>query len=226
MKTACIASMPCREKGLKRVVAALLPQVDEIRICLNSYRKVPSWLARCPNVKAILTGGISEVQDVGPEGKFFWAEELTGYVLTCDDDIGFPPDYAERMVAAVDKYDGKAIVCVHGEVVGGAGYHYKHGLAEDMPVNKPGTGTCAWNADILHLPKHPAGTIFNVDPRIGLWARENGIPCVAIAREEGWLRVMRGFTNPSVYGNMFLRNSAKAWIRRNGPWTLPPLNHK
>lgn len=85
----------------------------------------------------------------------------TGYVLICDDDLRYPHDFAEHMVAAVDRYDRKALICIAGRVVNGKStsyyrdqewatkYDWRKQLGRDMRVHIPITCAIAFHTDAI-----------------------------------------------------------------------------
>jgi hypothetical protein len=59
---------------------------------------------------------------VGDRGKFraldlSRREHPNGYFLSVDDDILYPPDYVQRSVEAIDRYERAAVVAYHGGVL-------------------------------------------------------------------------------------------------------------
>src|SRR5262249_21870958 len=86
--TASLASVPGRAEPLQAVVAALLPQVDALNVYLNGYEETPPFL----DDDRIVVAHSREHGDRGDAGKFFWAGEVDGYHLLCDDDMGYPAD--------------------------------------------------------------------------------------------------------------------------------------
>jgi len=103
-----MASIPRRVIYLEKIVAGLLPQVDMIHICLNGYKEIPSFLDH-EKIDAFIPSS-----QLGAAGKLSRVYKESGYVLCCDDDVNYPPDYVERMVKSVERYERKAIVSASG----------------------------------------------------------------------------------------------------------------
>lgn len=90
-----MATMPGRERSLTKAVASIAPQLDELRLHINDYgRWKPVLLPR--NV----TCSYSEA-NLGDQEKLLRIGENTeAWYFTCDDDLVFPPDYVETMIAS------------------------------------------------------------------------------------------------------------------------------
>lgn len=116
MITAQIATIPERVKTLERVIGSLLPQVDKIRVMLNNYNvdgmgapSIPGFLNDekieyifCDN--SLLDGY-----------KFLKADTNEGYVLICDDDILYPHDFAQTMIAHLEALNKRAVLSIMGK---------------------------------------------------------------------------------------------------------------
>jgi len=192
MITATMASIACRESAMLRVVASLSPQVDRVRVYLNDYYAAP--LCGLHNVEFVL----HPFGDLGDAGKF--AFDVEGYHLSCDDDIVYPPNYAEMMVAAVERYDRQVVCSIHGARVrtpiksyyrgGRTVYHCRHDLLADTPAHILGTGVMAYHTDLVRFDGRAFGNGFMADIWVGLQLQERKIPAVCLAHWQGWLEVL------------------------------------
>ncbi|NCD40907.1 MAG: glycosyltransferase [Bacteroidia bacterium] len=82
-RVAQMATIPDREKDLKKVVQSIIPYVDELRIMLNKYKTIPTWLKNIKNVTPILRNN-----EKGDAEKFYKVEELKDTVIyILDDDL-------------------------------------------------------------------------------------------------------------------------------------------
>lgn len=113
--TAQLATIPEREATCKQVVESLLPQVDKIRIALNNYGYegtvglVPEWVVH-EKIEYIYTD--NSLMD---GYKFLKADENNGYVLICDDDILYPPDFSSTMVKHMDSFLYPVVLSIMGK---------------------------------------------------------------------------------------------------------------
>jgi hypothetical protein len=177
MITAQLATIPGREESVKLTKQSLIKQVDNLYIRYNSPTDAM---------------------------KFYSVETLSGYVLTCDDDLIYPPDYVQKMIEAVDRYNGEAIVSLHGrELRPGKissyyspsnriqAFHCLKELTEDHVIQNGaiGTGVMAWNADKIKIHYDWFKSPNMADIWLSVNARRLGIPLVVVKHPAEWLKV-------------------------------------
>jgi hypothetical protein len=193
-RLAGVATTPDRLGCFEQAFQAIAAQVDGIHVYLNGHAEVPAFLRGLPQVRCHLS---AEHDDLGDAGKFFALPSLSdGHFLSFDDDIAYPADYADRLIAGVQAYD--CPVGVHGSLLrrdvgsyyrheGRYTLHFKAALARDLPVDVLGTGTLCFDLD-----RHRPGTRFDYRNMADLWAAEafarDGTPLVCLRRDEGWLQ--------------------------------------
>jgi hypothetical protein len=192
MITASLATYPARYAQLKQTVASLIPQVDRINVWLNGYDVVPEYLMYVE--KALVGFG----GNLGDAGKFYWAGETEDYLLICDDDIIYPPDYAATMVKAVDKYNRRAVVGLHGVWIKEPVTSYYRdrdkinaacGVDADIPCHMLATNSIAFHSSTLKINPPRDFPIPNyADPLFAVLTQKQRVPCVCIARPAGWIQ--------------------------------------
>lgn len=235
--TAAIATYPGRADLLPDAVESLVEQVDHLFIYLNNYQEVPAALREHPAADRI-----HPVVDPSSmrraSAKFHWAWVVPGYHLVCDDDILYPPDYAERLVARIDAFERRAIVGVHGAIYRRDAtdpvahrqqvFNFQRALPRDTAVHLVGTGTAAWHGDLMKgvdlgpILRHPIAN----DEALAVIAKAQGIPMVCVARGDGWLR-----SNPGMKFGIWeekqlipgAREPVNALVAGAGPWPAPQL---
>jgi len=193
---ATVASIPEREAMLHDCVLSLLPQVDRIRVFLNGYPEIPDWL-RCH--AKVEWRQSQDLIDKGDAGKFFLQGlESPAYVLTCDDDIVYPWDYAQRMMEELGNWNDEAIVGVHGVVLRQPVERYyqvqgryvlRHIRSNDCGqlVHVLGTGTTAFRNDRVGFGFDDCLYPNMADVWLAKYAAERRIPLYCVARPKGWL---------------------------------------
>lgn len=152
-----IATMRGREEALAQVLTTLAPQADEVFVYLNDdWEQAPEVPGGVPTNVRFFTG-----VDLGDRGKFAFLDGFSGYYLTCDDDIAYPADYVERMVAALDRHDRAAVVGWHGSIIledEFVGYYTPgsrevFGFHQDVPADQRvhvlGTGVAGFHTDAI-----------------------------------------------------------------------------
>lgn len=230
---ASVASVPRRERALLRVVDALRPQVDQVRVYLNGYDTVPRRLER----DGVVVARSQDEGDRGDAGKVFWAGSTTGFHLLCDDDIEYPEDYAIRIVEGIERYRRRAAVAFHGSVLNDKvlGYHrsrrvlhLSRGLRDDVAVHVLGTGVAGWHTSALRVTANDFPVPNMADVWFALLGQRRQVPFVCLSREAGWLREMPGLGGESLYARARHRSTRRAGerdpetraVHDHGRWVL------
>lgn len=203
-RIASLATHPPRFKGMMQVIDDLLPQVDEFNIWLNDYPSVPSELINVPKLNVHWP-----VPNLRSLAKFYWATACDDYYLTVDDDILFPADYVDHIVAGLERYDCLAFVGYHAHIMHvqpdgtlpkgfyqkyRTMFHYTAGSAYDMGVHVLGTGVMACVPSRIGLSFRDILPDTSVDlPRCGddelvaLFSQRHNIPMVKLQSEKNWM---------------------------------------
>lgn len=184
--TAQIASLPDREHLLKKTVESLRPQVDKIFVGLNSYTHTPDFLKEGEYIHLD--------NSTGDAAKFYGVEGLAGYLLTCDDDIIYPPDYVQYMISGLHKHG--AITTLHGKVYPRPATSFIKTVAKvrcldacpcDTEVDVPGTGVTCLHTDMIKVRYED----FKIRNMADLWlaklAHEQGVKIMALAHPADYL---------------------------------------
>ena len=192
--TAYMATFPSREDVLAKAILSLYKQVDELVVLTNGEMEIPDL----PNVSTYNT--LDKIGDVGCAGKFAFAHEWKGYVLTVDDDFIYPENYVEETIKAIDKYQKKAVISWHGRTLFEHSEKYKNGhkdfyqccydVDSDYAVNIIGTGVCGFHADVfLENPYDVIEMVYtnSSDIWFSLSCDQRRIPMIVPKHKEGWL---------------------------------------
>lgn len=192
MIRAHLATFPVREGIFRRVIRALLPQVDRLFLVLNEYRAVPADIAEEPRITAILPG-----EDYKDAGKFYFAPAPDDIVFTVDDDIGYPSDYVARTLKIADQVglDDKVLGYQGHVFLGQPGvdgtpwdnFFFHQGLDRMTGLSLIGTGTvCALGRCLPRLAEMaPFRGLCDIG--LGRWMQPRGILPWALPRATGWL---------------------------------------
>ena len=141
-----VATYPGRIGNLPTMLESVAPQFDEIHVVLNEFgKRQQRLLPRLPNVHYLLPE-----EDLKDTGKFLREARADEYVFLLDDDLIFPPDYADTLVAYLARLPSSRVaVGVHGVVYSdlfeGAApsrfvAKFDKALAKPTLVNQLGTG--------------------------------------------------------------------------------------
>lgn len=189
-----MASIPTRARDLEQVLARIVPQVERLYLFLHGYDAIPA-VARHSRIVPVLAPADTPFR---ASGKFHGLLQQTAPCLyfCFDDDILYPPDYVERMAAAVCRYGGRAFVGVHGTDYPEPGTSYARDrrtrpfpkrLRTDRVVDELGFGTVAFASGLMNIDprRWPHGDM--EDLMLAIDAERNGIDRIAIRRPRGWL---------------------------------------
>lgn len=187
-RTVNIATMPSRLNQLKQTIESLEAQFDEVRIYLNGFDKIPTWL------KAYT---IASGDDLTDNGKFYFLQFAQDeYYFTCDDDIIYPPTYADDMVQKIDELG--TIVTHHGRILqaedvsyyrGHEFFHCANDQTEQKIIDVPGTGVTAFDTRYFkptELYKSPFKCMSDIV--FGLEAKKKGKKVTVLPHACGYIR--------------------------------------
>jgi hypothetical protein len=194
-RVATMATMASRQETFEKVLPAIHAQVAHTFIYLDGYAEPPKFLARFDN---ITVRHAEREGDLHASSRFLCLRHLDRptVVVSVDDDIAYPPDYVDRLVAELQMLNGRVVVGVHGRVFlpphrsyldDAICMHFALPLAQPGHAHELGTGTCAF-----------VSSVFNVDPRrwhrndmddlfVAIEAQQRGLPRIMLARQAGWL---------------------------------------
>lgn len=218
-----LASIPSRTENLGRVVGSLLPQVDFLEVMLNGYDSEPEFL-HDPKIRVHRS---QDHGDHGDGGKFFGANQWDGFILTCDDDIIYPPDYAVQMVALAEKYGRRCAVSWHGDVLKKGWKQYRHDVrtfgfsqrvARDEVVHVAGTGVLCYHASTLRISIADFPLPNMADIWFALKARRTRVPLVVGAHQADEAKILR--CPSSIWRNSRYGSAARKMseILSSEPW--------
>lgn len=199
---AALASIPERAHLLPRVLASLRPQVERLHVYLNGWESAP----QC--VLDLADEYILDPVNRGAESKLHWSSKPSpqhnesvgdGFLhLSCDDDFCYLDGYVQTMAAAIDRWQGRAIVTGHGRVYRAGATHFHHvvpgsvGLfykrvTEGRWVNYGGTGVMAWDTRYVQVPSEwPQRNI--LDAQVAVWAQRNRVPMWLVPHDGRWIK--------------------------------------
>lgn len=199
-RSACIPTMPTRMDIIEAPALSIARQVDVLYLYCNGKCRLPGSLLSVKNIVPI-----TDEPDRGSAGRFVLLGML-GYLFFCDDDLIYPDGYADMMISAIEHYGRDVVVSLHGKVTDhpmvafngfGPGKILKscaclRNHADDMEVDLIGTGCMAAHSSTLKglLLRD---IIYNNldDAEFSIRMHERGIPMVALAHTEGYLKYVK-----------------------------------
>ena len=193
---ATMATFPGREESLMAVIQSILPQVDELRIYANNYKKAP---VNFKHRKLKWLFSRYHAGDIGDAGKFYATEDIDGYHFTIDDDIIYAPDYVAKMIACIEKYDRKYVVSLHGRT-----FHKKkmisyykeasnryscfRSVPADTFAHVVGTGVLAYHTDTIRVPFKAFEASNMADIWFSKYCQEHGVHRMIMKHPGEWVK--------------------------------------
>lgn len=192
--------MPSRLHVLKQMLQSVESQFDVVRIYLNGFVEIPEWL-----MKYDLAVG----DDLTDNGKFYFLSKLKEdeYYFSCDDDIIYPPTYANDMVKEIEKH--QSIVTHHGRIVndlnvsyyrGHQFFHCANNQHERRIIDITGTGVTAFSTKYFKPTK-----IFNSENKrmsdiiFSLEAKKQNKIITVLPHAVGYIKPLQ--VNDSIYSS-------------------------
>ncbi len=232
---ASMATIPDRQKQLRKTVASLVKQVDQLVIYLNyGSETTPGFLSH-PKITTYRSDA-SGFGDLSDMGKFYPSNELrnAGYLLTVDDDLVYAPDYVDRLLHFVEIHKKRAAVGYHGvELLDGAPtnyykrrkvHHCRHPVRESTWVHVLGTGVLAFARDLLELPTKKEQLVTGrgmADVWFGALAQEQRIPLRAIAHSGREIEQQQLPAGATLYARMKRKAGVhRDLLEQHWPWSL------
>lgn len=199
---AVLATIPGRQRTLRRCLESLRPQVDTLRVVLNGFRMVPH------EVRGLVDEWCIEEEDTrGSAAKLHWARRWDGIYFGCDDDWEYPPDYVERMTRWLSLIEEPAIVCCHGRVLKPRARTFTDVVFAAAPqqendgrwLNYPGAAGIAWDAGRMNVPEFVPGKNLE-EVHLAVWAQRNRVPIWLVPHEARWLKwLLEGSGLPTIW---------------------------
>ena len=194
-RVATIATLASRIESFRKVLPVIHAQVDHMFVYLDGYSEPPDFLG---SIDRITVCRAESLGDLHADSRLLCLQELKAptVVIVVDDDIMYPQDYVYRLVKALQRVDGQAIVGVHGRIflpphqsyVKHATYiHFSHELKDATYVHELGTGTCALISSIVPIDPRAWKRHDMADIMIAIDAQRRGLPRIALARPVNWL---------------------------------------
>lgn len=183
-----MATFKGREKFLKKTIESLRFQVDEINIYNNEMNP-----------------------DLTDNGKFYFLQNYKEPViyLSCDDDIIYPPTYAQDMVKSIQEC--KSIVTHHGRKLQRQGVSYYHGhtayrctglVNKRRIIDVAGTGVTGFNTayfNPVHIYK--SKDLKMSDLVFSLEAKKQKKTITLITHKAGYIIAQPVPRDQTIYGN-------------------------
>lgn len=190
MLTVQIATLPDRETMLWQTVKSLYNQVDQFYIMLNGHETEPRIPDHSDKIRYVKLRN-----EYGDAAKFLDFNKREGFVLTCDDDLVYPSNYASYMIGKYRELGG--IISLHGKLFQvparsahayfKENYHCLHSTHGNHRVHTGGTGVMILNTRDIKIDISDFPVKNMCDIWLGKLAKEQNIPIFVVEHRAGWL---------------------------------------
>ena len=190
-----IATIHGREQQLQNTFESLCPYVDEINIYHNG----------------------KEAIDYTDNAKFESLKKYKEpiYFFSCDDDIIYPPNYIEKTIKLIDRFN--CIVTYHGRILRGKGIDYykshqsfscKATNTQNRYIDVAGTGVTAFRTDYFN-PREIYNSEYKrmSDLVFSLEVRKQGKKILLGEHQYKWIQVQNIPLQNTIYGMEFKNQS-------------------
>ena len=192
-----IATHKAREAVFKECLPTLLNQTigaDEICIYLNDYERIPAWLKKLP-VKCTL--GKDAAGDLNTTAKFYFTKDYKGVYITADDDFFYDRRYIGYLNDMVYRFNGKAIVGLHGKNHNTRpvkSYHHDaeyfycmNELNRNTWVDYLGTGLMAFHTKRIEIHSSDFSHKNMADPELCRMIKKNQWPTLCLSKQANFV---------------------------------------
>jgi len=183
-----------RIDSLVKSLESIIDQCDIINVSLNSHDgDIPEILYH-DKVNLILSDN-----SLGDAMKFYMLDKSNGYYLTIDDDLIYPPNYVEHMIAKCKEYGNTRVMTLHGRNFSSfpiASYYRSatdryaclNAVNKNVIVQFGGTGVMCFHTDLFKLPIEYFIYPNMADVWIGKYCMENKIEILCVRHDSGYIK--------------------------------------
>lgn len=193
-----------RDSFLFKTIESVYNQADVINICLNSHSEIPKELVDS-KINCYITDN-----NIGDGYKFLRLKDSNGYYFTIDDDLIYPPDYADYMVDNYMKYRGRHIVTLHGRSFISFpissyyqskrdSYRCLGDVSKDVIVQFGGTGVMMFHTDLLKFSHNDIEMSNMADIWLSVFAKEKNIKIMCVKHKSDFLKYQNGVGNETIF---------------------------
>lgn len=228
-----MATYPGGFDKIGHTVKSLLNQTvafTKLTIHVNGMETPPN-IPKDPRIKIIN----SEI-NYADNGKFVHLDGVSGYIMTVDDDINYPPDYLEKLILNIESFKRKALVGVHGALLPWGPHVSRWSDYRDLRrshvfsaqhsstnfVNVIGTGTMGFHSNIGVPDINSMSTLRMVDLHIAIWAQQQNLPMYIIPREKNWMKEFEDLGDQRIWqqanSNLELQNEMVETLSKIKYW--------
>ena len=183
-----------RIDSLVKSLDSIIDQCDIINVLLNSHDgDIPEILYH-DKVNLILSDN-----SLGDAMKFYMLDKSNGYYLTIDDDLIYPPNYVEYMIAKCKEYGNTRVMTLHGRNFSSfpitsyyrsatERYACLNTVKKNVIVQFGGTGVMCFHTDLFKVGIDYFMAPNMADVWIGRYCLNNKIEILCLRHESGFIK--------------------------------------
>ena len=183
-----------RIESLVKSLESIIDQCDVINVTLNSHDgDIPEILYH-DKINLMLSDN-----SLGDAMKFYMLDKSDGYYLTIDDDLIYPPNYVEYMIAKCKEYGNTRVMTLHGRNFASfpitsyyrsatERYACLNAVKKNVIVQFGGTGVMCFHTDLLKLGIDYFMAPNMADVWIGRYCLDNKIEILCLRHESGFIK--------------------------------------
>lgn len=204
-----------RDECLIDTLMSIERQADVINVMLNSHFNIPRNSYKVDHSKINWYLRDNSKTD---GHKFDRLSESDGYFFTIDDDIIYPPNYADYMIKKYEEYEGKYIVTLHGRsfstfpirsYYNSASHHYPclGNVGADAIIQVGGTGVMMFHTDLVKFDENYIKTANMADIWIAKYAKEHDINIMVLAHDSNFLKYQESVGSNTIWDEHHINDS-------------------
>lgn len=183
-----------RIDSLVKSLESIIDQCDIINVSLNSHDgDIPEILYH-DKINLILSDN-----SLGDAMKFYMLDKSDGYYLTIDDDLIYPPNYVEYMIAKCKEYGNTRVMTLHGRNFSSfpitsyyrsatERYACLNSVKKNVIVQFGGTGVMCFHTDLFKIGIDYFMVPNMADVWIGRYCLDNKIEILCLRHESGFIK--------------------------------------
>jgi GR25 family glycosyltransferase involved in LPS biosynthesis len=188
-----ISAYPARISQLQNTMQSLHGQADAVYIYLEDFQQIPEFLFQ----DNIMLTKSQDFGSLGECGKYYPADDLTGYCLVCSDKLIYPKDYVKKIISKIEEHGREAVVAAGGwnihepfinftESTGFIAEAGKNPVDTRVPVLND--LALAYHTSTIRVSRH-----YFYQPELSaLWfsiiAKEQNVPMICFKHGKNWLK--------------------------------------
>jgi len=183
-----------RTESLVKTLESIINQCDEVNVALNDFEGGLPPILYDDKVNLYFTDNSK-----GDAFKFLRLSESDGYFLTIDDDLIYPPNYVEYMIAKCKEYGNSRVMTLHGRNFASFPItsYYKSAteryacldtVKKNVLVQFGGTGVMCFHTDLFKVVIDYFMAPNMADVWIGRYCLDNKIEILCLRHESGFIK--------------------------------------